>query len=345
MGKEGRGVGPTIYDVARVAGVSLATVSRVVNQRPNVRPETRQKVLAAMKELNYRPNLIASALMTGRTATIGLLVPDITNPFFAEICRGVEDAGFAMGFSVMICNTDEKLEKERWYIDVLRNKGVEGIILASPEVNDPNIAALHAEGFPIVLLTRGVDAPEVPSVGVDDFRGGYLATEYLLRLGHRRVSLFGGPTRTRPGLYRKKGFEAAMEQYGVPVDPALVDEGEFTAASGAEQATRLLARQVPLPTAIVAGNDLIAIGAIKVLRRSGIRVPEDVSVIGFDLTALARDFDPEITSIAQPMQDLGSEAMRMLVERIREPAAPVRQILLPPRLSVGESTAPPRSGR
>jgi LacI family transcriptional regulator len=331
-------VDPTIYEVATLAGVSLATVSRVLNNNPNVRPSTREKVLTAIKELGYQPNLLASALMTKQTRTIGLLVPDISNPYFAELCRSVEDACAARGFSTVICNTDERLDREERQITLLRQKGVDGMIFASALEGDENILRLIKSEYPVVLLSRGLDGQPVDQVTVDDLEGGLVATRYLLGLGHRRIALFSGPLRSTPGLYRKKGFEAALELAGMTVDTSLMESGQFTITSGMEMMERLLAKADPLPSAIVAGNDLIAIGAMKVLRRHGIAVPEAISIVGYDHTLLAEIVDPPLTSVAQPMQLMGSKAVELLEERIvssrREPV----KVVLPPQLVVGSST-------
>lgn len=336
----------TIYDVARAAGVSVATVSRVLNHHRGVRPGTREQVMRAVRELNYQPNLIASALMTGQTRTVGLLVPDISNPFFAEICRGVEDAGAERGFSLVICNTDERLDLEAQKVNLLRKKAVDGIIFASAEVGDANIVELQQAGYPIVLISREVDGIEANSVSVDDFQGGYLATKHLIGLGHRRIAHLAGPLRTRPGLYRKKGYEAALEQADIEVDPALIAAGEFNLQSGRAMARALLERLPEPPTAVFAGNDLIAIGAIKELRQAGLRVPADVSVVGYDHTALAEVADPPLTSIAQPMHEMGRRAMELLLAAIAESPSATRthQIVLPPRLVVASSTAAAPTG-
>lgn len=332
------GTDPTIYDVARRAGVSLATVSRVLRHRSNVRLETRERVLQAMTELAYQPNLLASALMTKQTNTIGLLVPDISNPFFAEICRGVEDACASAGFNLVICNTDEDGAKQRQQIALLRQKGVDGIILASVKIGDQDIVDLHRSKYPMVLLTRSVAGLNLPGVCVDDFQGGYMATRYLLELGHQTIALLTGDLSTRPALFRKKGFEAAIEQAGLPADPGLVESGPFTIQGGTTMAERLLAHCPAHPTAFVAGNDMIAIGAIRVLKQRGMRVPEDVSVVGFDRTVLAQIVDPPLTSVAQPTHELGANAVQLLLERLNNPVVAPRQITLPPMLVPGAST-------
>jgi len=331
---------PTIYDVSRQARVSLATVSRVVHNHPTVRPETRAKVLEAMDQLGYHPNLLASALMTKQTKTIGLLVPDISNPFFAELCRGVGDAVSEIGINVVICNTDDQLDREKDQVRLLRQKGVDGLILASAEVNEEHIDELLIQRYPVVLVARGVSRMDVPSVTVDDFEGGYVATRYLLDLGHRRIALLSGPRRTTPTLARRKGFEAAMEQMGVPIDPQLVDAGAHTIESGMEMTARLLERNPERPTAIVAGNDLIAIGAIKVLRRAGLRIPEDISIVGYDGTFLTEAFDPELTTVRQPTEEIATEAIRLLTSAIADPEKVSRKVVLPPQLLIRASTGP-----
>ena len=331
---------PTIYDVARLAGVSLATVSRVLNQYPHVRPKTREQVVAAMRSLNYQPNLMATALMTGHTRTVGLLVSDISNPFFGEICRGVEDAAAGKGLSVIICNTDEREEREAQQTALLRQKGVDGVIFASAYVGDHNLAQLQEHGIPIVLVSRGVEGPAVDTIGVDDFTGGYQAARHLLSLGHRLIAHLTGPLNTRPGLHRKKGFEAALEEAGVAVNPDWVLPGSFSLESGLIRTLELLAVPGERPTAIVAGNDLIAIGAMRVLRQRGLRVPEDVSIVGYDRTTLAEIVDPELTSVAQPMQEMGRRALEMLLEVVTGRRSEPLQVVLPPRLVLGHSTGP-----
>jgi len=323
--------------VARRAGVSLATVSRVLNHNPNVRESTRDKVLEAVRELCYQPNLLASALMTKQTRTIGLLVPDISNPYFAELCRSVEDACNERGFSTFICNTDERIDREERQISLLRQKGVDGMIFASALEGNENVQRLISSGYPIVLLSRGLDGLPVDQVTVDDFEGGLMATRYLLGLGHRRIALLSGPLRSTPGLYRKKGYEAALEHAGVTVDLDLIDSGDFTVQAGALMAERLLQRVRPLPTAIFAGNDLIAIGAMKVLRRHGIAVPEAMSIVGYDHTLLAEVVDPPLTSVEQPISLMGARAVELLADRLGGRRDQPVKVVLPPHLVVEHS--------
>lgn len=336
---------PTLTDVARVAGVSLATASRVLNHHPGVRPETRERVLAAMRQLNYRPNLLAAALATKQSRTIGLLVPDISNPFFAEICRGVEDACQVHGFSVIIADTDEDIGRQRRYIELMRQRGIDGIVFTSAVVDDPSIAELVSAGYPCVFISREVDGVEADAVAVDDFYGGYLATKHLVELGHRRIAHLAGPLRTRPGLHRRKGYEAALEEAGIPVDPDLIESCEFTVESGRAAAATLLSRVHPRPTAMFAGNDLIALGAMQEIRRRGLRVPTDISIIGYDRTVLADVADPPLTTMAQPMREMGHRAATMLIKRLAGKLNKPERVVLPVQFHQGGTTAPPPGGK
>lgn len=334
----------TIYDVAKKAGVSSATVSRVLNNLPNVKPETRERVMAAIRELNYEVNLLASALMTKQTRTVGLIVPDISNPFFAEIARGVEETAVDRGFNIVMCNTLEQVEREARYVQILRQKHVDGIIFASAYLQDQSVKSLKEAGFPMVMISREVENLEADSVRTDDFEGGFQATRYLIGLGHKHIALLAGPLRTTPSLDRKKGFQAALTMAELEFDPDLAFDGEFNMESGRAMAEQLLATGKEF-TAIVAGNDMIAAGAIKVLRQHGYRVPDDVSVVGYDRTVLAEIIEPELTSVAQQMDEMGRQAMELLLNRINgtNTGEPV-QVVLPPRLVIGGSSARPPVG-
>lgn len=330
---------PTLSDVAKLAGVSLATASRVLNGNPGVKPENREKVLAAIEALAYKPNLVASALATKQSRTLGLLVPDISNPFFAEICRGVEDKCEQSGFSVIIANTEENVDRQRRAVEVLRQRGIDGIVFTSAEVVDPTITQLIATNYPAVFISREVQGVSAPVVDVDDFHGGYLATKHLLGLGHRRIAHLTGPLRTKPGLHRKKGYEAALEEAGLALDPLLIEECEFNAQSGQGQAEQLLDRLAEPPTAIFAGNDLIAIGAMRTLRNRNLRIPQDVSLIGYDNTPLADVADPPLTTMAQPMREMGRQAVTILLDLIAGRYSGPQRLTLPVTLHQGGSTA------
>lgn len=331
---------PTIYDVARRAGVSLATVSRVVNRGPYVREETRRRVMEAITELGYEPSLVASALMKKSLATIGLILPDITNPFFAEIARGVEDEGSRLGYSVFICNSDEQGDKEASYIRLLRRKSCDGVIMAAAALDDPHFAHWVQSGYPIVMVARQVDGVVVDTVVVDDFKGGYLATQYLLELGHRRIAFLGEGRRVASSRERQRGYSAALTDFGVEPEPQLV----LSAPARHEPSTvgRFL-QSTGGVTAVFAANDVLAISVLKAARQVGRVVPDELAVVGFDRTILASMSDPELTSVAQPMTEMGRLAMELLVRRINDPAASPVLRTVQPQLVIGGSTAPPKS--
>lgn len=308
---------PTIRDVARQAGVSIQTVSTVLNRRPGVSPETRLRVLEAARLLGYRPNAVARSLRTRQARILGLLVADVANPYFAEVARGVEDAARVRGYSVILGSTDNDLERIRELLQIFQDHWVSGIIAATGHLA-PDYTRLLAEvttQIPVVQIGRHLSAPQIARVMVDDLRGGYVATAHLLALGRRRIAIITGPLDTPPGLLRLQGYQQALHDWGSDPDPALVVEGRFNLASGAAGADQLLARGLTFD-GLVAGNDLMAIGAIERLRQAGLRIPEDVAVIGYDGTALARVCDPPLSTIAQPTYQLGQRAATLLCEQL-----------------------------
>ena len=297
-----------------------------------------EKVQEAIQRLGFKPSHVASALATHQTRTLGLLVSDLSNPFYAEMARGAEAAGSEHGFSLIICNTDDDREREARHLDVLRQKGVDGIIFASALLDSSYAAAFVESGYPMVLISRLVEGLDADVIRVDDFQGGYLATRHLLSLGHTRIAHIAGPTQTRPGRDRKKGYEAALEEAKIPLEPRWIVEGNFLREGGYIAVEQILSGPPPYPTAFFAGNDLSAVGAIKALYQRGYRVPDDFSVVGYDRTILAEMVEPELTSVAQPMQEMGRQAVEMLMQRIQGQREEPRHVVLPPRLVIGGST-------
>jgi len=334
---------PTQEDVARLAGVSRATVSYVINEQSggNVRisDETRQRVWAAVKELGYQPNILARSLRSGETRTIGLIIPDCANPFFAEVARGIEDAAFEHGYNVVLCNSDGDLVKELRYLDVLASKQVDGILLVAAGASAENLRALAARGIPVVVVDRELPDAKVDSVLTDNERGGWLATHHLLSLGHTRISCIAGPSDVTPSAERVAGYRRALREVAVPVDEALIVRGDFQCESGHRAAAELLARRDP-PTAIFACNDMMALGAVGMAASIGLKVPTDLSVVGFDDVRLASYSNPPLTTIVQPKYKMGWLAAEMLIERVRQPRLPPRRHMLDTRLLVRQSTAP-----
>jgi LacI family transcriptional regulator len=284
----------TIREVAEKANVSSSTVSHVINNTRYVSEETRARVMDAMRELNYTPNRLARSLRSKdmRTNTIGLLIPDSANPFFAEVSRGVEDACFEEDYNVILCNSDDEQTKELEYLHVLLSKQVDGIILVSASGKGDTLEFVNDRGATVVAVDRAFDETfrdSVDSVLVDNESGGYEATRYLLDLGHTRIGCISGPSLLRPSAGRVHGYRQALADAGIEPDPSLVIPGDFRPQSGYEAAQQLLKLSDPLPSAIFACNDMMAMGALCAIHESGLKTPEDISLVGFDDIDLAYD--------------------------------------------------------
>ena len=289
----------TIREVAERAGVSYATVSHVINNTRVVSPETRQRVLAAMAELNYRPNALARSLRQGKTNTLGLVLPDSANPFFAEISRSIEDKAFNKGYSVFLCNTELDTERELFYVDVLSKKQVDGIIFVAAGDQTDSLDFLVREGMPVVMIDRNVPNVQVDAVLPDHRLGGFLATQHLLKLGHTRIACIAGPSSITPSAERITGYRNALEQANIPYDEKLVIRGDYHAQSGMDITSSILMMD-PRPTAIFALNDLMALGALRAAAEAGCSVPKDLAVVGYDNLELSPYPNPPLTTIAHP---------------------------------------------
>ena len=331
----------TIKDVARLADVSTATVSHVINDTRYVSDGLRSRVLEAMDALNYRPNVLAQGLRGGETHTIGLVVPDNANPFFAEVSRAVEDVGFGRGYSVILCNTGDDLERERAYIDVLVAKQVDGIIFIAAGDHHEHLDELARRNVPLVLADRDVDLTDADVVLVNNERGGYEATQHLLSLGHRRIGCIAGPSEATPSADRVEGYLRALRDGGIHVEASAIETGDFRYQGGEAAARRLLER-AERPTAIFACNDLMAIGALRAVRSAGLSVPDDISVVGYDDIPLASAMSPALTTVAQPVDELGGLSTELLLSRIEDGSMGTAQrITLETTLVVRGSSGPP----
>jgi len=334
---------PTIRDVASHAGVSVATVSRVINDSPHkVHRSTRRRVLRSVSRLGYHPNAVAQGLRRGTTRSVALIVPDIGNPFFPAVARGVEDVARRHGFAVMLGNTDGHADRERAYLGILRQRWVDGLLFAGIGGEIRDLRALIALGMPAVLIARDVADGAIDTVVVDGFSGMYLATAHLLRLGHRRVAFLGGPREVAPARERLRGYRRALREFHIPLDPGLITTGDFRVAGGRAAMVRLLARRRRF-TAVAAANDLMAIGALEALRAGGYRIPGDVAVVGFDDIPFAAVVDPPLTTVAQPAFRLGALAMERLLALMRGEAGGPRRLVLQPTLVVRRSCGADRS--
>lgn len=328
----------TIKDVARDAGVSVTTVSHVVNSTRFVSADARVRVLAAIESLRYVPSALARSLKNNRTHTIGTMLPNSSNPYFAEIIRGIEDTCFGEGFSVILCNSDDDPHKQGQYIRVLAEKQVDGLIVLSSGGDDELGEHLRRTRMPLVLVDREVEHLDADLVEVNHEAGGWLATRHLLELGHRNIGCITGPLELSSAAQRLAGWRRAMAEAGLPVPPKVLRPSDFTSAGGHAAMQSLLATQ-PRLTAVFACNDLMAFGAISAAASVGLRLPDDLSVVGFDDIALAAYCSPPLTTVAQPKHQLGAVAAGMLLARIAEPGRAPQREILEPTLCRRQSTA------
>ena len=329
---------PTIKDVAQQAGVSPTTVSYVLTGSRFVRPATRARIVRAIEELNYQPNHVARSLRAKRTLTVGMIVSDISNPFYADIVRGVEDVLSDRHYSLILCNTDEAPERERVTLQLLVGKKIDGLIIVTTGANVEALAAASQSGLPIVLVDRRLPGDWLDTVLVDDRQGAEMAVRHLLGLGHRRIGAIIGRAGISTTDSRRLGYEVALTDFGVAVDPDLIRNGQSTVDGGGAAALALLDLR-PRPTAVFAANNLMTLGLFRTIKEYGLRCPEDVAVVGFDDMVWLAAFAPGVTTIAQPNYDLGKRSAELLMDRLTgTPPESPRIEVLPARLVVRESS-------
>ena len=328
----------TIKDVAALAGISYTTVSHVVNKSRPVSEEVRIKVEAAIKTLDYVPSAVARSLKAKTTATIGLLVPNSLNPYFAELARGIEDYCERNGYCVILCNSDDNPDKQRSYLRVLLEKRIDGLIVASAGGDAVLAEGLAAVRTPMVIVDRGLEGVNADMVRIDHEYGAYLATRHLLELGHRDIATIGGPASTSVAQMRLAGFCRALREAGIEVPGERMLESDFTSTGGYAAAALLL--ETNPPSAIFAGNDMIGIGVLRAAAERNIRVPSELSVIGFDDIQMSRYVSPALTTVGQSILQLGEMAAEVLLRRIASPAMATDQRIVTPSIVLRESTAP-----
>lgn len=324
----------TIRDIATLAKVSIATVSAVINSSAYVSPPLKRRVTKALKELDYFPNEIARSLRIKRTKSLGVVIPDITNPFFTSVVRGIEDVANKFGYTVILCNSDEDHGKEKLYINMLRSKHIDGLLLAAAGID---IKYPENPKFPIIYINRIPLNPNVDSVIVNNFRGAYEATRYLIQLGHTRIAMVSGI----PGLFttieRLRGYKEAMVSAGLPVVKGFLKQGDGRLASGYEKGKELLKLEKK-PTAIFVTNNLMTLGVMKAIDELHLLCPEDVSIVGFDEVEWTDVFHPKLTTVAQPAYEMGKQSAELLISRIEgEATKRVKRIILEPTLKIRES--------
>ena len=326
----------SIKEVAEAAGVSTATVSRVLSNKPHVRPELRDKVMEAVESLGYRPNLIARTLRSQRSNAIGLIVSDIRNPYFTAISRAVEDIAYDQGYQVVFCNSDEDPEKEASYLRLMRDQNIAGVIFSPTRQVSENIDSVRFES-PMVIVDRSVkpNGFEVDIVRIDNVDAGYRLTNHLINNGYCKIiGLFGEASTT--GRERRMGFEKALQEANLPVMgryiPPRIESGYITTIE-------VLLGDDP-PDAILTTNSLLMAGALKAIQELKLQIPEQVALVGFDRTTWSTLVQPSITLIEQPTKEIGKSAAELLLQRIEDPQRPAREIILQGKLVIGGSSAP-----
>ncbi len=308
---------PTIHDVARKAGVSSATVSHVINKSRYVAPKTRRKVLDAIETLQYRQNAVARSLRRNRTGTIGLMISDISNPYFSDLVRGVEDAVYERedNCNLILCNTDENPEKERLYLEVLLEKRVDGLILAPVGGNIELLQELAKSNFPLVMVDRYVPDVSADSVVVDNRSAAFALTDHLIQLGHRRIAVIMAELSASSIEDRVDGYREAHKDAGIALDPNLFVHSNSNIESAKHAGATLLASE-SAPSAVFCTNNFMTLGMVRALNEFGIRCPEDIAIVGFDDFPLADVFHPPLTVAAQPAYEIGQEATKLLFDRV-----------------------------
>jgi LacI family transcriptional regulator len=326
-----------IRDVAERAGVSPITVSRVINDSGYVGEETRKRVEAAIKALNYIPNTLGRSLRLGRTYTLALVITNVLSPFWTSVARGVEDKAMENGFSAILCNSDEDAEKERLYIDVILKKQIDGVVIAPVERSGTNLLALSQQNIPYVVIDRRVKHLSADTVRSDSVGGAHQLVKHLVELGHRRIAIIAGPQSVSTAQDRLSGYRKALDESKIAVDPALIQCCPFDQQAGYEAALRLLAVQ-PRPTAIFAVDSFTALGTLKALREQRCSVPEDMAVVAFDDMPPFSGVNPFLTVAVQPAYEMGAVSTELLLKRVAGYQGKYKTVVLKTTLVRGQSS-------
>lgn len=327
----------TIYDVAREAGVSMATVSRVVNGNPNVKPTTRKKVLAAIDQLGYRPNAVARGLASKKTTTVGVIIPDISNIFFSELARGIEDIATMYKYNIILSNSDQNKGKELHLINTMLGKQVDGIVFMGGKITEEHVAHFKQAPVPVVLAATLDETEEISSVNIDYDQAVYDAVSYFVDRGHQKIAAVIGPVEDPISEEKLSGYRRALEDGGLAYDDGYVAVGDYTYDSGCEAVDQLRQLQNP-PTAIFTATDEMALGVIHQIQDNKMRVPDDIEVLSCENTRLAQMVRPTLSTIVQPLYDIGAVAMRLLTKYMNKENVDFQTVVLPHRIEYRHST-------
>ena len=328
----------TIYDVAREANVSMATVSRVVNGNPNVKPVTRKKVLEVIDRLGYRPNAVARGLASKKTTTVGVIIPDISNIFFAELARGIEDIATMYKYNIILSNSDQNKDKELHLLNTMLGKQVDGLVFMGGNITAEHVEEFEKSPVPIVLAGSIEESNKMPSVNIDYEEAVYDSIKEFIEKGHKNIAFVVGPLHEPKNTFKKlRGYQRALQDSGIPYNEELVVEGDYTYDSGIEAIEKLL-EVADRPTAILVGSDEMALGVVHGAEDKGYKIPEDFEVITSDNTRLSLMVRPQLTTIVQPLYDIGAVAMRLLTKLMNKEKVSEQIVVLPHRIEHRQST-------
>ncbi len=326
----------TLRKVAERAGVSINTASRAINNKTDINEETKKRVLKVAQELGYVRNATAVALRTKKTGTLGVVIADNRNPFYAEVLNGMEEAAREKNYHIILTNTQRDYKKEEEAINLLLNKRVDGLLIAPVQDRDDDIKNLIEANIPLVIVGRDFENIEVDAVYNDEVKGGFLATEYLIKKGHKRIALIDGFLYKSPAKGRLEGYKKALKEYGIPFDDALVSVGDIDVKDGYERTKQLFEKELDF-TAIFAYNDMMAFGAMQAIKEKGLRIPEDIGLVGYDDIPFCSLMNPALTTIILKKQELGTESVKLLLSRINGKRKKMKKIMLDVELIIRET--------
>ncbi len=327
----------TLKDVANLAGVSTATVSNVTNNTKFVSDDVKRKVLNAMETLNYRPNALAKSLRVQETKLIGVLISDITNPFFSKVVRGIEYEANKNGYNILLCNTESNAVKEQEYLDILIGKRIDGLIISSSGNKEEYIKHLESANIPIVFLNRSPESALMKTVMTNNIRGSYLAAEHLINHGYEKISIISGPQTYSTGRDRLIGYKRAMEDYGLPIDEELIKIGNFDIKSGYDLMKELINSGERTDACFIANNSM-TLGAYKYIKETNLKIGQDLAIVGYDESDWADIVEPPLSTISQPAYEQGTQAAELVIANINEKELTNQKVIyLEPTMIIRES--------
>lgn len=319
----------SMNDVAKRAGVSIATVSRVLNNNGNVNDATRAKIKKAIKDLKYQPSRVAKRLRSKSISSnlLGVLIPDIENPFYVDVLRGIEEMAYSNNYAIIMCNFGQDEKKEKLYLEILQSEAIDGLVVAPAHEDDPRLKKMVKDGLPVVCVDRGLKDANVDVVLVDNVTGAYNAVDYLIKSGYRRIAYIGGLLAIPSTTLREKGYRKALTENGIPFDKELVKFGDSKHRSGVKLCEELLSLPNP-PNALFTGNNLITLGALETIHKWKLKIPEDIAIVGFDDMQWSSSLNPPLTAVRQPAMEIGKRAVELLLQRIKDPGRSSIQMTL-----------------